>query len=144
MAADHVFEFRTVATLAPTAVNDAPAANSEPGDPFHAHLNCDPDTLLCVPIVISTPGLLENDVIGLPVGQITSFGGGSLGGAVTSFSAGQTVPVGLNGELTVNANGGVALRPSIGFNGEFTFQYRLTNAIGSSDATVTIFVGPRF
>lgn len=135
MAANFSFQFVASAAVLPVPVNDGPAPNSVPGDDYHAFVD--------VPIQIMSPGLLANDVVGVPAGQISSFGGGSLGGNVTSNAAGSTVTFGDVGELTVLANGALAFRPTTGFTGAFTFQYRVTNAHGSGDATVTIFVGER-
>lgn len=78
------------------------------------------------------------DLLGTPVATLTNFGGGSLGGTVTDNVAGATV-VGTfaGGNLTVNADGSLAIsNPTT--SGIFTFGYRLTNASGTSDATVTV------
>ncbi|MFN8522584.1 MAG: cadherin-like domain-containing protein [Chloroflexota bacterium] len=89
------------------------------------------------------PDLLNNDTLGVPTGAIASFGGGSAGGSVTSNLAGAPLSLGSGGSLQVNANGSFLFKSSTGFTGAFTFQYRLTNSEGSSDATVTINVsGP--
>jgi hypothetical protein len=87
--------------------------------------------------------LLDNDYRGVPLATITSFGGGSLGGSVTSNAAGSTATFGTGGSLTVQSDGAFTFTPSTGFTGAFTFQYRLTNSAGSSDATVTIQVRPK-
>jgi len=89
--------------------------------------------------------LLDNDSKGFPVATLTSFGAGSLGGAVTDHVAGATVtplPAG-SGSLTVGADGSFSFTPPTGFTGAFTFQYRLHNVAGDSDATVTINVRPK-
>jgi len=118
------------------ARNDGPPSNSVPGNSFHGPLN----TTLNVPAV---SGLLSNDFVGVPAGQIASFGGGSFGGSVTSLAAGATTnPPGL-GALTVNGDGSLTFVPTATFNGLVTFQYRLTNATGFSDATATLAVGVR-
>ncbi len=90
------------------------------------------------------PGLLfanngsGEDTLGFPAAAITSFGGGSLGGPVTLHAAGTAVPF-AGGTLTVNAVGSVIIAtPTI--PGSFTFQYRLTNSKGTSDAMVTVLV----
>ena len=49
-------------------------------------------------------GLLVNDNLGSPPATLTSFGGGSLGGAVTDQAAGSSVTL-AGGALTVNADG---------------------------------------
>ncbi|HEX8275256.1 MAG TPA: Ig-like domain-containing protein, partial [Longimicrobiaceae bacterium] len=84
--------------------------------------------------------LLANDNLGSPAATLTHFGGGSLGGSVTSHAAGSTVNFGSGGSLQVNANASFSFTPSAGFTGTFTFQYRITNASESSDAMVTITV----
>jgi Big-like domain-containing protein/putative Ig domain-containing protein len=87
--------------------------------------------------------LLDNDTLGAPAATITSFGGGSLGGTVTSNAAGTTANFGTGGSLVVQSNGEFTFTPALGFTGVFTFQYRLTNTGGTSDATVTIHVRPK-
>ncbi|HLA63581.1 MAG TPA: cadherin-like domain-containing protein, partial [Rhodothermales bacterium] len=125
----------SAAPVAPTAVADGPAPNSAPGDPYHTAFN--------TPFALAAPGVLTNDGLGTPTATLTSFGGGSLGGSVTDHAAGSNVALGGGGSLQVGANGAVAFTPPTGFTGPFTFQYRLTNAAGTSDATVTIAVGAR-
>ena len=83
-------------------------------------------------------GLLANDSRGTPLATVAGFGGGALGGAVTTNAAGATVIFGTGGSLTVQADGTLSFTPAAGFTGDFVFHYRLTNAAGSSDATVTI------
>ncbi len=75
----------------------------------------------------------------MPAATVTSFGGGNLGGSVTAHAAGTSVPVG-SGALGVDAQGHLTFTSDAGFEGTFTFQYRLANADGSSDGTVTITV----
>ncbi|GAB5493967.1 MAG: hypothetical protein Phog2KO_41820 [Phototrophicaceae bacterium] len=80
------------------------------------------------------------DTLGTPAATVASFGGGSLAGDASTNAAGSTIaiPV-LGGTLTVNADGSVVVdTPTT--TGTFTFNYRLTNAAGSNDATVTITV----
>ncbi len=86
----------------------------------------------------SPGGLLANDFTGAPPGTIASFGGGSLGGAVTSNAAGTSVGLGGGGSLTVYADGSFTFTPAAGFSGPFNFSYRVTNSTGSADAAVTI------
>ncbi len=93
------------------------------------------------PLVVPAPGLLANDTLGVPSGTIVSFGGGSLLGTATANVVGTTVAFGTGGSIRVNADGSLTFTPSNNFQGAFTFQYRLQNATGSSDATVTINVG---
>jgi hypothetical protein len=90
---------------------------------------------------VAAPGLLENDALGDPNGDIASFGGGSLGGSVTSNTAGSSVSL-AGGTLTVNADGSFTLDSSPSQVGTYTFQYRLSNGSESSEGTVTIEVTP--
>jgi hypothetical protein len=87
--------------------------------------------------------LLNNDARGFPVATITSYGGGSLGGEVTDHAAGSTTTFGTGGSITVNANGSYTFTPSTNFTGTFTFQYQLSNAGGTSNATVTLRFRPK-
>lgn len=122
----------------PTAVADAPAATSAPGDAFHTALN----TTLDSSVDPNTPSVLANDMLGFPAGTLVSFGGGSLPGDASTNAAGNTVTFG-TGSLQVLATGEFIFTPDNNFIGLFTFQYRLQNVAGSSDATVTIAVGVR-
>ncbi|PJF34220.1 MAG: hypothetical protein CUN57_00070, partial [Phototrophicales bacterium] len=83
--------------------------------------------------------LLDNDILGTPVSTLTTFGGGNLGGDVTTNAAG--VAVGLaGGTLTVNGDGSFSLlNPTT--TGTYSFDYQLSNAGGTSDGTVNILVG---
>ena len=123
----------------PTALSDEPDADSAPGEPYHGYIN--------QAFSLPAPGLLTNDNLGFPIATITSFGGGSVGGLVTTHPAGGTVSLAIpsfpGGALTVRADGSVTLTPPTDFTGLVTFQYRLTNALNTSDATVTIAVGAR-
>lgn len=83
-------------------------------------------------------GVLANDDRGIPPGDVTVFGGGSLGGTVTDNSAGDTVTIGADGSLTLNADGSFDFQAETGFDGPFSFEYRLENTIGDSEATVTV------
>ncbi len=126
----------------PAAVDDGPASDSAPGDLFHTALN----TTLDSTVTAGDDNLLSNDDLGFPEGEIVSFGGGALGGPVTTNPAGTTVSPLVDypdGSLTVNADGSFSFTPPTNFTGEYSFAYRLTNDAGSSDATVTIAVGVR-
>jgi hypothetical protein len=68
---------------------------------------------------------------------ITHFGGGSLGGAVTDNAGGASQAL-ANGTLTINTDGTWTLTGQPFTGGVFTVNYRLTNAGGTSDATVTL------
>lgn len=81
------------------------------------------------------------DDLGFPAATITHFGGGSLGGTVIDNLAGATVAL-AGGSLQVNANGTFSLTGQPFTQGTFTFNYRLANAVGLDDATVTILITP--
>ena len=106
----------------PKAVDDSLLSNL--GEPFSGNL-----------FTYNGSGV---DDLGTPTATLTSFGGGSLGGDVTSNAAGASVSVG-GGNLTVGANGSISLTDSVAAGG-YLFQYRLTNSRGTSDAQVTIIV----
>jgi hypothetical protein len=110
------------------AVTEAPAAQA------------DAYTATGGTLTVAAPGVLANDNRGAPQAVVASFGGGTLGGAVTDRTAGTAAAFGTGGSLTVGADGSVSFTPSAGFSGDFTFRYRLTSSTGSSDATVTITV----
>jgi hypothetical protein len=110
------------------AVTEAPAAQA------------DAYTATGGALTVAAPGVLANDSRGAPQAVVASFGGGTLGGAVTDRTAGTTAAFGTGGSLTVGTDGGVSFTSGAGFSGGFTFQYRLTSSTGSSDATVTITV----
>jgi hypothetical protein len=96
-------------------------------------------TVETTPLVVTAgDGLLANDNPGLPEADLVSFGGGSLGGAVTDHVAGASVAVGADGNLSVQADGSFEFQAETGFEGDFSFQYRLENISGGSEATVTI------
>ncbi len=128
----------TYVGVPPTAVDDGAPTNSNPGDPFHTAV----DTTLA-----ATNGSLQdldgNDNLGDPAGAVGSFGGGDLGGSVLDNLPGDTATFGTAGSLTVNADGSFSFTPDSGFEGSFSFQYRLANSLGSSVATVTVVVGDR-
>jgi hypothetical protein len=108
--------------LPPTAVDDAYA------------------TGVNTPLTVALPGVLTNDTQGFPAGVVSSFGGGSLVGVVTSFPAGQRVAFGVGGSVQLNADGSLSYVPPTNFTGTFTMNYRLSNGLGTSDATITITV----
>lgn len=73
---------------------------------------------------VPAPGVLANDT---PNGASASV---------------QTAPA--QGTLTLNADGSFTYTPNAGvFNQTDSFVYRLTNSVGSADATVSITVGPQ-
>ena len=82
-------------------------------------------------------GVLFNDHLGAPEATLTSFGGGSLGGAVTDHAAGVSVSL-AGGTLQVNDDGSFSLSGQPLTPGIYRFDYRITNSSGTSDATVTI------
>ena len=79
------------------------------------------------------------DELGFPTATLTSFGGGSLGGAVTDHAAGASIAL-ANGTLTVNADGSWSLTGQPFTPGNYTFNYRIENVAGTSDATVTLLI----
>jgi hypothetical protein len=130
----------------PTAVNEAPAPTSAPGQPFHAFFSTagSPQTFS----LAAASGVLANDNLGFPLAAVTSFGADSLGGSVTTYAAGATVsPLPgtgrTTGSLSVGADGSITFTPPDGFTGNYVFHYRITNVRGTSDGQVTIAVGAR-
>ncbi|HEX6573692.1 MAG TPA: Ig-like domain-containing protein, partial [Gemmatimonadaceae bacterium] len=117
---------------APIAVVDSAASNSAPGSNWHTAFNT----------TLSSPSVTANDNLGIPQATVATFGGGTLGGTVTSNAAGATVAVDGH-SFTLNANGSFTYTPKTGFTGYFTTNYRITNAGGSSDALIKIAVGVR-
>ncbi|WP_033408949.1 Ig-like domain-containing protein [Rudaea cellulosilytica] len=95
-------------------------------------------TVVGTALNVSAPGVLVNDNLGNPNATLQSFGGGSLGGSVTTNAPGASVALGTSGgTLTLNANGSLSLTaPATA--GTYTFLYRIGNVKGTSDATVTI------
>ena len=95
-------------------------------------------TVVGTALNVSAPGVLVNDNLGNPNATLQSFGGGSLGGSVTTNAPGASVALGTSGgTLTLNANGSLSLTaPTTA--GTYTFLYRIGNVKGTSDATVTI------
>ena len=79
--------------------------------------------------------------IGLPVAQISTFGGGSLGDSVDDNPVGTTVDFGSGGSLTVESDGAFTFIPEPTFSGLFLFDYQLAGAAGTSTASVLIQVG---
>ncbi|KAA3609215.1 MAG: hypothetical protein DWQ05_23045 [Calditrichaeota bacterium] len=102
----------------------------------------DPD-LFSTPLDTDITGqnITSDDALGTPVATLTSFGGGSLGGAVTDNAAGASVAL-AGGTLTVNTNGDLSLTGQPLTVGAYTFEYRITNVAGTSDALVTININP--
>jgi hypothetical protein len=94
-------------------------------------------------VVSSANGLSSNDFRGAPEAAITSFGGGDLGGTISSNAANASIAFdAISGNLQVNADGSFSLSGEPFTVGVFTFDYRLTNIHGESDATVTLTVDP--
>lgn len=90
-------------------------------------------------VVDSTSGLLSNDQRGFPLASIVSFGGGTLPGDATTYTAGQTIAFGVGGSLTVSANGAFSFTPPQN-TANVTFRYRLANQSDFSEATVVVVV----
>ncbi|KAA3665508.1 MAG: DUF11 domain-containing protein [Chloroflexi bacterium] len=128
----------------PTAVNDPNGslpANSTPPmggnpHPYHFATNSSNNTISGVNV------LLQNDNLAGPPASLVSFGGGDIGGTVTTNSAGATA-MSAGHTLTVDATGVVTYTPAINYSGLFTFTYRLQNVVAFDDAVVTMAVGNR-
>lgn len=88
---------------------------------------------------LPAPGVLGNDA-GLPAPVVVSFGGGDLGGDVDDHAAGSTATIAPDGSVVINANGSLTFIPPSGTEGEFSFDYRIENSVGDSEATITISV----
>jgi hypothetical protein len=77
------------------------------------------------------------DNLGTPTATVTSFGGGDSAGVLGTTTAGSTVTI-AGGNLTVNTDGTWTLTGQPFTPGQYTFDYRLDNGLGTSDATVTL------
>ncbi|MEM9535593.1 MAG: cadherin-like domain-containing protein [Cyanobacteria bacterium P01_E01_bin.45] len=120
----------------PTAVDDAIAPMSSPGDTYHTDLNT------ALMIADGADDLLANDTQGFPLAPVTTFGDAL--GSVTTTPSGTASTTANGGALTVNADGSLAYTPpNATFTGEDSFAYRIDNGVGTSDATVTLAVGDR-
>ncbi|NUN96066.1 MAG: cadherin-like domain-containing protein [Candidatus Omnitrophica bacterium] len=126
-----------IVNASPTAVDDIVASNSAPGDKYHTGMDA------ALMVADGTADLLFNDALGFPIAELDFFGGLDLGGAVTDNASGTTAVVGASGSLQVNGDGTLTFIPDTGFVGEFSFMYRLRNATGIDDGTVTLAVGNR-
>jgi hypothetical protein len=95
-------------------------------------------TIVGTPLTVAAPGVLANDNLGNPTSTLQSFGGGSMGGTVTTNTPGAAVALGASGgTLTLNANGSLSMTaPTTA--GTYTFSYRIGNVKGTSDGLVTI------
>ena len=125
-----------VTVVEPPPLGNAPVANDDDPAGTPAFVVNSGDILT---IADGAGDIVErNDIVGSPAATITSFGGGSLGGSVIDNFAGTTVPTGAGGTLQVNPDGSFTLVTDTSQDGLFTFDYRLENAFGSSDATVTV------
>ena len=93
-------------------------------------------------VVSIADGLLSNDDLGNPTAPLVSFGGGDIGGTVTTYPVGTTAISGTH-QLRVNDSGQLIYTPQSDFKGYFSFAYRLQNSVGFDDGTVTIAVGER-
>lgn len=115
--------------------NSTPPSGAHP-HPYHFATNSTNN------VISIANGLLANDTLGNPNATIVSFGGGDIGGSVTTNLAGTTAISGTH-QLRVNASGRIIYTPHTDFKGYFTFAYRLENSVGFDDSTVTIAVGER-
>lgn len=130
----------TIQVLIGPVANDDAYAISLPNTP----LNVDANNGLIIAANGPLMGAVANammDNVGNPAASIASFGGGSIPATdAGTFAAGNTLLVAGN-SITVNQDGSLGFVPAAAFVGNFTFDYRLTSAAGSDDATVTIAVG---
>ena len=133
MAMDFVCTFKTIG-LAPVCTDDAPAANSAPGDDFHTALNT---TLNAADG--SSEDLLANDNVGVPAALITEFGP-TVAVGTTAGSPGASAN---GGTVTVNANGSFDYTPPNNFTGLDVFFYELENQYGTVVCQATVAVGLR-
>jgi VCBS repeat-containing protein len=86
------------------------------------------------PLAVSAPGVLTNDT--LNDATITSFGVNG----TEQTALGQPAPTASGGAITLNADGSFSYTPPVTATTSDTFHYVLTNANGSSTATVTLIV----
>jgi|GEM_PF-3284712 len=115
----------------PTAIDDTPGPGGGYNTPNDDDLSVDAGL-----------GLIDNDSLGAPAASLSSFGGGSLGGVVTDYSAGTSVSL-AGGNLLVNGDGSFSLTGQPFTPGTYNFDYRIANDAGTSDATVAIQVQQR-
>lgn len=137
--------FTATALTLPAARPDTVGAASAPGEWLHTALNTRLD-------LAGAEGVLANDELGTE-GALVSFGaiqmndgGGTLlppAGAVTDHEPGERLDVGVDGSLTLGADGGLVFDPPTDYTGLFRFRYRIANPVGESEATVTLAVGVR-
>jgi len=125
LASDYSDTFTLVNQVAPTANDDAFSVAL--GSP----LNLPAGTLF-------NDNSSGADDLGIPAATLVSFGGGNTTAPTdaTDHPAGATDGL-AGGTLQVNADGSLSLTGAT-TAGTYTFLYRLTNAAGSNDATVTV------
>jgi hypothetical protein len=88
-------------------------------------------------LTIEAPGVLGNDT--LNGATIQSYGATT---GAEQATLGSVTPTAQNGTIALNANGSFTYAAASNFVGIDTFEYVLTNAFGSSTATVTLTVVP--
>jgi hypothetical protein len=88
-------------------------------------------------LTIGAPGVLGNDTLN---GATIQSYGATTGAEQTTL--GSVTPTAQNGTIALNAGGSFTYDPASSFAGTDTFEYVLTNASGSSTATVTLTVVP--
>jgi hypothetical protein len=86
-------------------------------------------------LTIVAPGVLSNDT--LNGATIQSYGATT---GAEQATLGSVTPTAQNGMITLNADGSFTYNPASTFVGTDAFKYVLTNASGSSTATVTLTV----
>jgi hypothetical protein len=84
--------------------------------------------------------LLANDALGNPAAVITNFGGGDLGGTVTTYEPGDRLLVFGVVSVSVDATGHLHVLPLFPIDQTLVFNYRIANANGFSDARVTVVI----
>jgi hypothetical protein len=80
--------------------------------------------------------LIANDSLGIPAATVISFGGGSLGGSIGTFAAGAGPTALGDGVVSIGASGRASIVAAA--PGTYTFFYRLSNGLHTSDAMVTL------
>src|ERR1700686_4068556 len=88
-------------------------------------------------LTVAAPGVLGNDT--LNGATIQSYGATT---GAEQATLGRIAPTAQNGPIALNADGSFTYDPASSFAGTDTFKYVLTNASGSSTATVTLTVVP--
>jgi hypothetical protein len=119
---------------------NAPPANTPPDandDPFDYTLPTSTGGTFTISLFPDHGDGADN--LGNPAATVASFGGGSLGAAVTDNAPGATASF-TGGSAKVDVDG--TLTFSATTDGTYTLYYRLQNSVGYDDALVTVVVHP--